>query len=180
MARFFAEYDLSIEPQPGKDNTVADALSRRPDYDRPDIVPTHEVDVYSIILKSDVMIANIKTSTSLGLRGMLRGLYDAKTGQYSQSASSLNHEGNVAKEVRVPTADMLVALVSCTTQVEADIYKCLQQSYVTDEWAKPLITGATKDITAPYGKYTVLNNIIYYVGNDERYLVYVPANTVLK
>ena len=90
---FLAEYDLSIEPQPGKDNTVADAVSRRPDYDRPDVVPSHEVDLYSIILKSDVMIANLKTSTRLGLRGMLRGLYDAKTGQYSQSASSLNSFG---------------------------------------------------------------------------------------
>jgi hypothetical protein len=45
---------------------------------------------------------------------------------------------------------------------------------VTVEWAKPLIIGAEKSITAPAGKYTVLNNIIYYVGNDERYLVYNP------
>ena len=54
---------------------------------------------------------------------------------------------------------MLVTLVSCISQVEAYIYKCLQQSYVTDEWARPLITDAAKNIAKPHGKYTVLNHI---------------------
>jgi hypothetical protein len=168
---FLAEYDLSIEPQLGKDNTVADGLSRRLDYENAS---------YSIILGFEWRIANKRTTTNNRLRGIIQSLYDAKAGQYSQLASRLNHEGNVANPVKETTADMLVALVSCTTQVEADIYKCLQQSYVTDAWAKPLITGAVKDIATPYGKYTVLNNLIYYVGKDERYVMYVPANTVVK
>ena len=75
---------------------------------------------------------------------------------------------------------MQCALVSCTTKVEAEMFTELQKSYVSDEWATPLITGAKKSIVTPQGKYTVLNNIIYYVGKDERYLVYTPANTVLK
>jgi len=38
---FLAEYDLDIIPQPGKDNTVADGLSRRPDYLVNCIISTH-------------------------------------------------------------------------------------------------------------------------------------------
>ena len=32
---FLTEYDFEIHPMPGKDNVVADALSRRPDYYTP-------------------------------------------------------------------------------------------------------------------------------------------------
>ena len=33
MASFFSEYNLVVHYKPGKNNILADALSRRPDYD---------------------------------------------------------------------------------------------------------------------------------------------------
>ncbi len=50
---------------------------------------------------------------------------------------------------------------------------------MTDEWAKPLITDAAKNITKPHDKYTVLNHI-FRVNVRETNCLLKSQNHILK
>ena len=177
---FLSEYDLLIESQPSKDNIAADALSRRPDY------KTNHV--YSIIIGHVYLVANIATSQSLHCR--IKDMYVevdnepdlckvekhtdlVNPGLTSSASISEVNCGDNTKLVEV-------SLVECTTEAEAGIYSEIQKSYKEDAFSQPLITGATHIIDTSHGKYVMLNQLIYYIGRDERYLLYIPANARLK
>ena len=58
MARYvveLADYDLALKHKPGKENKIADALSRRPDYD------TREDDNKGVVVLPETMF--IKSTT---------------------------------------------------------------------------------------------------------------------
>ena len=68
-------------------------------------------------------------------------------------------------------AQVHASLISCTTQVEADLFAEIQKYYQTDAFLKPLMESVVNSITTAHGKYALINNIIHYIGSDERYLL---------
>jgi hypothetical protein len=71
------------------------------------------------------------------------------------------------------------ALLECTTESEAYLFESLAQFYKTDSFIQELLDGSVKQIKTSYGLYTVLNQIVYYVSKDGRYLLYIPKDAIM-
>ena len=98
----------------------------------------------------------------------------ARESEFRHLHSKMHHDGFTKLGL-----DIQVSLVQCTTQAEAKIYSEIQKSYKEDAWCQPLIPGAAGSIDTNHGKNIVLNQLIYYIGRDERYLLYMPTNARL-
>ena len=157
---FLAEYNLHIQPIKGKDNIIGDAVSRRPDY----MIANS---TYIVVCNNDIMCANIVASQYFQLT--TASLYD---NDKITSSAEYFHQCE-------PLQSTVNAIITCTTQEEAQLFKMITSFYQDDELVQDLISGERKYIPANTGKYTVLNNIIYFVTKDERYLLYIPPSAIM-
>ena len=156
---FLAEYDLHIQPIKGKNNIIGDAISRRPDYNTDSS--------YMIVCNNNIMSANIVASPYF--QNTTAGLFNDK----------INAETEYTHQCE-PLLDSTVnAIIKCTTQEEAHLFKITSSFYEDDELVRDLVSGAQKHIPAITGKYLFLNNIIYFVTKDERYLLYIPPSAIM-
>ena len=150
MAGFLSQYDLNISPQPGKDNVPADALSRRPD---------HVFQLWHIYNMSSVYMINVITSTGLSAR-VLETFEEA----------DFSHEGS---DITVgPTVHTIASSVH--TGSEGEMLDSIRGAYARDTFIKPLVDGIVKEIKTKFGKYLLVRDIVYYITQDLKYLVYVP------
>jgi len=69
-------------------------------------------------------------------------------------------------------------LINLSTSTENDLFHNLQGFYENDSFITRLLSGEQKYIKAPHGQYQMLNNIVYYVDKDEKYLLNIPPNAV--
>ena len=53
-------------------------------------------------------------------------------------------------------------------------------SYSQDEYIQPILTKSTKEVITSHGKYILVNNLVYYVTSDARYLIYIPPTARLE
>ena len=151
---FLAEYNLHIQPIKGVDNVPGDSMSRIP-------VNTN---TYMMINNNSVMCCNIKASE-----------YFHKTIDHVFYKYQ-NHVENHTSELQETTVN---AIISCTTLEESQLYKNISLFYQEDVFVQPLVTRSQKFIPAKTGKYVLLNNLVYFVTHDERYLLYIPEAAVM-
>ena len=153
---FLAEYNMHIEPIKGSTNVVGDAMSRRPDM---------QMDIKCLIItKSDVITANIKGSQYF--HEMLDSIY----------ADHINTESQACNKI---TEVSVQAIIACTTQEEKQLFSLISTFYKNDRFIEPLISGKQKVITAKFGKYVMLNQLVYYISNDGKHLLYIPETAKL-
>ena len=158
---FLAEYNMHIEPIKGSTNIVGDAMSRRPDM---------QVACLVIIKNAHIMTVNIQASQHF--HTMLCSIY----------ADHINTCDNNLQDVATATTNQIVpvnALIACTTQEEQILFSKISSFYSTDKFVEPLINGSQKCILAKFGKYIVLNQLVYYLSNDGRHLLYIPESAKL-
>ena len=156
-----SEYDLHIEPIKGVDNVLGDAMSRKPNVR----THAHYTDACIIYTSADIMCVNVIASAHFHTT-----LHDVYAGHININTSS------ALSSTVVP----VTALMNCTTNEESLLYSSISQFYLQDTIAKQLLAGEVKLIQAPQGKYVMLNNIIYYLSHDGKYLLYIPAEATFK
>ena len=180
---FLSQYDLNIAPQPGKFNMVGDALSRRPD---------HVNQLWHIYNVNTTYKVNVVCSISLS--GRVNDTFSQETDYNSDIKESCVGGSNY--DSRMTTLDTsddnmttpcvgggdydshLTVLNTITSQSitssEYMMFSAIQNSYSQDEFILPLLTKSTKEVKTSHGKYILVNNLVYYVTSDARYLLYIP------
>ena len=161
---FLSQYDLNIAPQPGKKNVVGDALSRRADYIQ---------QKWHIYNNNEVFMVNVITTVSLS--GKVNDTFSPLGGDNDENTTEI---WNVLGQTSVQTLNSINAIISDglnTTVSEKQLLESIKSSYSKDKFIRPLLNGSEKEIKTSHGRYIILNDIVYYVSQDARYLVYVPS-----
>jgi transposase InsO family protein len=160
---FFAEYDLNIVPQPGKLNTVADALSRRADYVAQVWHIYNSSSVYSLNVISSIQVSNVVNEVFF-----TEPLEDPSEDDNRDTSQHFTRAAQVSS-----------VLTSATTESENQLLLAITSAYSSDKFVANLIAGKVKSIVTSHGKYILLNDIIYYVTKDSKYLLYISPGAIL-
>ena len=134
---FLAQYDLNIVPQPGKLNTVADALSRRCDYVNPQL--------WHIYHKSNVFSVQVITSREL--------------------SSRVNETFYVDDDIEAITSQLnVMSVLTIESSIsEKQILQAVAKLLKSDPFVQKLYSQKEKTILTAHGKYILLNDIVYYI-----------------
>lgn len=154
---FLSQYDLNISPQPGKENLVADSLSRRPDH-------IHQM--WHIYHASNIYAVNVLCTSSLSNRVL-------ETFDYTINNTDITERLSI-------NAVNIWSQTSSHTVSEDNLLLAIKKAYNRDIFIKPLLNKVVKNIKTAHGSYVLVNDIIYYVTQDSRYLVYIPASAKLE
>jgi transposase InsO family protein len=152
---FLAEYDLQISPQPGKQNVVVDAISRRPD------LIGHISQRWNIFHHDSIYNVQVISSPSLS-HAVDETFSPSGIPQLYQDLGSQHIIANVTTKVSL--AHNL-------------ILETLQAQYAEDEVYQRLLQG--EQIKVSSGEYVLINNIIYFRTNDSAFTLYIPAHVKL-
>ena len=124
---FLAQYDLNIVPQPGKLNTVADALSRRCDYVN---------QLWHIYHKHNVFSVQVITSRELSSR--VNETFSLDDNNIESMTSQLN----------------LMSILSVESSIsEQKLLQAVAKSCKSDPFVKKLYSHKEKTILTAHGKY---------------------------
>jgi len=149
---FLAEYELDITPIPGKDNIVADALSRRPDY---------ETQLCNVHFNNGTFLCNISINQKSPIYKFLTEV------DFSELPQAPENVGD---------NKVTSTMVNVIAESEHFFYDHVKSFYLADEFIKPLVTGEVKTIKTHTGQYRCLNDVVYFIGTYENYLLYIPPN----
>ena len=142
--------DLNIVPLPGKLNTAADALSRRSDYVN---------QVWRIYNKSDVYHCHVIATPELSSR-------INETSIMNDNVEALTSQLNV----------LSILTVESSTSERQLLNNAVTKACKSDPFVRELISQKEKVKHTAHGKYVLLNDVIYYVNMDEKYLLYVHTS----
>ena len=137
---------------PGKFNTVADALSRRCDYVN---------QLWCICHKSDMYSVNVICTTPL-------------SGRVNETFSSQPEIDKLTQSFEVLNLSILD-----TSSSESQLLLTITKAYKHDLFVRDLVLGKVKSIPTSHGKYVLLNDIVYYLTKDQKYLLYIPSIATL-
>ena len=66
-----------------------------------------------------------------------------------------------------------------SSKSESQLLLTITEAYKNDPFIQDLLVGKVKSISTSHGKYVVLNDIVYYLTKDSKYLLYIPPNAIL-
>jgi hypothetical protein len=123
--------------------------------------------LWHIYNASAVYMVNIICSTMLS--GRVAETFD-------QKIQKMNSE-DVEQQDKDTLAHSINAISQCV--LEKGMLDAIQDAYKADTLIAPLLNKSVKHINTSHGKYILVNDIVYYVTKDQKYLVYIPATATL-
>ena len=203
---FLSEFRFKVLHIPGKDNTAADGLSRRPDHymmpdgtDRP-LVRTYDMDHERVMLLLDgteyLSRIHKRLSQNLQLHQSQQAKAESREKSPKATLSILQEDISVADELGIPEVtevctedgedctevyDHLTVIagdiLAAMFEVDSDIIRELQASYKKDLVAKAVLSGRAKRNVRNH--YQVINGLVFRRKPDGSKALYVPKSAVL-